>query len=101
MISEEEKKAINDLKILCDEVLGQDDCYRYDNYSASEKMTMVSIVLNLVKTQNKMIEWMADDIKDADDCINSEFNDSEFSDYNVQEIIEHFRNKAKESENEY
>ena len=69
MISEEEKDVINDLKILCDEVLGQDDCYRYDNYSASEKMTMVSIVLNLLQTQNRMINVLADKIYELDvDC---------------------------------
>ena len=39
-----------------------------------------------------------EDIKVADECIESEFNSSEFSDCNVQEIIEYFRNKTKESE---
>ena len=104
MIGEEEKDVINDLKILCDEVLGQDDCYRYDNYSASEKMTMISIVLNLIETQNKMIELMAEFMNkrswkehqvkdDTCYCCKTEYGSDECK----QCIIEYFRNKAKES----
>ena len=55
-MSEEEIKAIEDLKILCNEVLGQDDCYKYESYSASEIMTMVDIVLNLIDTQSRSVQ---------------------------------------------
>ena len=91
VMSEEERKAVELLKNI-------------ENNTWSTKYIMSSdsknarTLINLIETQNKMIELMADYIKDIDDCINSEFNSSEFSDCNVQEIIEYFRNKAKESE---
>lgn len=108
MISEEERKAIDDLFHL-QHINTYLDLSK-DNFQIKSKTIIdwsksTETVLNLIEKQQKVanlqektIQFMADDIKAADDCINSEFNDSEFSDYNVQEIIEYFRNKAKESE---
>ena len=55
-MTEEEKKAIEDLRKLCIDVLREDELLTYNNYSPSEKMTMVHIVLNLVKKQQEEIE---------------------------------------------
>ena len=100
MISEEERKAIEILKEF--RKTGYTTLmvkYYGDRIKTNTiiKMT-IDTVLNLIETQNKMIELMAEDIKDADDYIYSELNKSDFSDYNTQQIIEYFRNKAKESE---
>ena len=62
-MSEEEKKAIEDLRKLCIEVLREDELLTYDNYSPSEKMTMVDILLNLVKKQQEEIEKKDKEIK--------------------------------------
>ena len=84
-MSEQERKAI-------EYVQAQKGKYYKKVIEIIEKLQKVA---NL---QEKTIQLMADYIKDIDDCINSEFNSSEFMGYNVQEIIEYFRNKAKESE---
>lgn len=88
-MSEEEKDAIDVLENVFIFKNTNDRFTKLD-------LKCINIALNLIKTQNKMIELMAKDIKDADDYIYSELNESEFSDYNVEEIIEYFRTKAKE-----
>lgn len=95
MISEEENKELEELKSLL---------YR-NSITQYGKRKLINLYENLIEKQQKVanlqektIQLMADYIKDIDDCINSEFNSSEFMGYNVQEIIEYFRNKAKESE---
>lgn len=108
MISEEEKDAIKLLKEFKKNGYTSLLMCKYDGDRTKTNKILkkaTKTVLNLIETQQKVanlqektIQLMAEDIKVADDCINSEFNDSEFSDYNVQEIIEYFRNKAKESE---
>ena len=53
--------AIEKLKILCDEVLKQDNCDRYDNYSPYEKMAMVDTVLAYIEELEKENEEIKED----------------------------------------
>ena len=108
MLSEEEKDAIKLLKEFKKNGYTSLLMCKYDGDRTKTNKILkkaTKTVLNLIEKQQKVanlqektIQLMADYIKDIDDCINSEFNSSEFMGYNVQEIIEYFRNKAKESE---
>ena len=111
VMNEEERKAIGQCKLLLAgdiylHIIDEDDGgTAYTGTVNKEYNKDLETVLNLIEKQQKVanlqektIQLMADYIKDIDDCINSEFNSSEFMGYNVQEIIEYFRNKAKESE---
>lgn len=66
-MTEEEKKEIEKLKELCDEVLIEDNCYRYDSLSPFEKLSMVKIMLNLIEKQQKEIKKLERKIKIKDE----------------------------------
>jgi hypothetical protein len=85
MISEEEKDAIELLKNI-------------ENNTWSTKYIMSSdsknarTLINLIETQNKMIELMAKEFLIVDSFV------GDYDGYTEETLIEYFRNKAKESE---
>ena len=92
VMSEEERKAIEDLKILCDEVLKQDNCDRYDNYSPCEKMKMVDTVLNY-------IEELENKIPTPNNEVPVEYQTNIFVDKREVVMKDKIRDKIKELEN--
>lgn len=97
MISEEEFEAIELLKNIENNTWSTKYIMSSDSKNATTILNLIEKQQKVANLQEKTIQLMADYIKDIDDCIKSEFNNSEFMGYNVQEIIEYFRNKAKES----
>lgn len=103
MISEEERNAIDDLFHL-QHINTYLDLSK-DNFQIKSKTIIdwsksTETVLNLLQTQNKMIELMAEEMKTKeyeyeDMCLYSEDCHGEYCE---KCIIEYFRNKAKESE---
>ena len=99
MISEEERKEVEELKSLL---------YR-DSITQYGKRKLINLYENLIETQNKMIGLMAEYIEEAGIMTKAKFpfdmnNENGLAIIQVankQEILEYFRNKAKESENEY
>lgn len=99
MISEEERKAIEMIKEQKENVeysINAMECtpedYDEDVYNdCVEWSKNAETVLNLIETQNKMIELMAEYIDDYQIECYQYFKDK-------NEVIELFRNKAKESE---
>ena len=93
MISEEEKDAID---VLEDVFIFKNTNDRFTKLD----LKCINIALNLIETQNKMIELMAEEMKTKeyeyeDMCLYSEDCHGEYCE---KCIIEYFRNKAKESE---
>ena len=80
-MSEEEKKELEELKSLL---------YR-DSITQYGKRHLINLYENLIETQNKMIELMAEYIDGYQIECYQYFKDK-------NEVIELFRNKAKESE---
>ena len=98
MISEEEKDAID---VLEDVFIFKNTNNRFTKLD----LKCINIALNLIETQNKMIELMAEFMNkrswkehqvkdDTCYCCKTEYGSDECK----QCIIEYFRNKAKESE---
>lgn len=101
MISEVEKKSIDDLKHtlkISDELFEEVGEGLIDARSSLQIQT----VLNLIQTQNKMIELMADDLRilyaQCEPCEMETMQKKECAKYEncFECIIEYFRNKAKE-----
>lgn len=93
MINEEEKKAIDELKELCLDVLGESDCLKYENYSPNEIMTLVDIVLNLTQKLQAELENKDKRIKEAYAKANNYLYFNDNADYEVAlwEVIRSLR----------
>ena len=84
MISEEEKQAIEYLN----------KYINWETYGERSLETDIETVLNLIETQNKMIELMAEEFLRLDSFM------GDYDNHTIETLIEYFRNQAKESEDE-
>ena len=104
MISEEERKAIKQCKKCISNRC--EKCKHNDNAEVCIAIhdTSIQTVLNLIETQNKMIELMANNLRilyaQSEPCEMETMQRKECAKYEncFECIIEYFRNKAKESE---
>ena len=107
MISEEERKAIGQCKLLLAgditlHILDDDGGTAYAGIVNKEYNKDLETVLNLIETQNKMIDYMIKKYVECPFTNEMNFTCDECDEKNkgtCDEIIkEYFRNKAKESE---
>lgn len=106
MISEEERKAIEMIKEQKENVeynINAMECtpedYDEDVYNdCVEWNKNAKTILNLIETQNKMIELMEEELKKSSVYVGCGQYFEKFDCDSIEEIIEYFRNKAKESE---
>ena len=122
-MSEEEKKAIEEVKNIIEEVT-EDTKQEIPTYIFDRDIKCLPIVLNLIEKQDKeviekcekidslerdigeyilekekqdkMIDYMAEDLKKADEYISSEYNVTGYENYTIEEIKEEFRKKVEE-----